>query len=84
MTGRQDGRDGRPAAPSPTMSLTVNGEPRRIRTGATALEVLAELGLASRPVAVEINEDVVPRARLCDHPLHEGDRLEIVTLVGGG
>lgn len=84
MTGGHDGHDGRPVVSSPTMTLTVNGEPRRIRTGATALEVLAELGLAARPVAVEINEDVVPRARLCDRPLHEGDRLEIVTLVGGG
>jgi sulfur carrier protein len=46
--------------------------------------VVAALGLAGRPLAVEVNEEVVPRARLADCMLKAGDRLEIVTLVGGG
>jgi sulfur carrier protein len=42
------------------------------------------LGFAGRPLAVEVNEEVVPRVRLADCRLQAGDRLELVTLVGGG
>jgi thiamine biosynthesis protein ThiS len=66
------------------VTLSVNGERRRIAVGSTAADLVVELGLAARPVAVEVNEQVVPRARLADCILQEGDRLEIVTLVGGG
>ena len=74
----------RAAFGAPDMTLSVNGEPRRIAAGSTAADLVAELGFAARPVAVEVNEQVVPRARLADCILQEGDRLEIVTLVGGG
>lgn len=67
-----------------TMSVVVNGEPRVVAAGATALDLLRECGMEGRPVAVEVNEAVVPRARLASCVLHAGDRLEIVTLVGGG
>ena len=66
------------------VGITVNGEPRCVAAGASASDVVAELGFASRPVAVEVNERVVPRRALADCMLREGDRLEIVTLVGGG
>ena len=45
---------------------------------------VAALGLAGRPLAVEVNAEVVPRARLAACMLKAGDRIEIVTLVGGG
>jgi sulfur carrier protein len=67
-----------------TITIVVNGEPRALTCGTTARALLESLGLDGRPVAVEINESVVPRARLGGHMLQEGDRLEIVTLVGGG
>ena len=66
------------------IAVVVNGEPRKLAAGATALGLLQELGLEGRPVAVEVNELVVPRARLGGCVLQAGDRLEIVTLVGGG
>ncbi|NBW97821.1 MAG: sulfur carrier protein ThiS [Planctomycetia bacterium] len=66
------------------LEIFLNGEPFDAAAGATALDVVAGLGLAGRPLAVEINEVVVPRARLADCMLESGDRLEIVTLVGGG
>ncbi len=69
---------------SPPVSLIVNGARRSIVAGATALDVVVELGLEGRPVAVELNEQVVPRAQLAGCILREGDRMEIVTLVGGG
>lgn len=66
------------------ISVTVNGEERPVATGTTALELIESLGLAGRPLAVEVNESVVPRSRLADRPLVAGDQIEIVTLVGGG
>lgn len=66
------------------VSVTVNGEVRPVATGTTALDLVESLGLAGRPLAVEVNETVVPRSRLADRPLVAGDRIEIVTLVGGG
>lgn len=70
--------------PVGTLRVVVNGEPRLLPPGSTALDLLMRLGLGGRPVAVEHNEQVVPRARLADCTLQDGDRLELVTLVGGG
>ena len=66
------------------ITVIVNGESRAVPTGSTAGDLVEALGLAGRPLAVEVNEEVVPRARLADCRLQPGDRLELVTLVGGG
>ena len=66
------------------VGIIVNGERRVVAAGASAFDVVAELGLESRPVAVEVNERVVPRRELAARVLSAGERLEIVTLVGGG
>lgn len=66
------------------MTIVCNGEPRTIAPGTTIAELLAELKLNSRQVAVEVNLDVVPRAQHAAHVLQVGDRVEFVTLVGGG
>lgn len=65
-------------------TLLVNGEARRFPVGTTALAVVQALGMEGRPLAVEVNERVVPRADLPRCMLADGDRLEIVTFVGGG
>ena len=76
------------AVPSPaaaaTVGITVNGEPYAAVAGSSVEDVLVALGLAGRPLAVEVNEQVVPRAALAGCMLGAGDRVEIVTLVGGG
>ncbi|MDQ3266072.1 MAG: sulfur carrier protein ThiS [Myxococcota bacterium] len=66
------------------MKLTVNGEPREVQDGATVLSLLEELGVARERVAVEVNLEVVRRARHAEHPLRDGDHVEIVSFVGGG
>ena len=66
------------------MQVVVNGEPREVPAGATVETLLAALGLAGRPVAVERNREIVPRSVHGATPLAEGDRVEIVTMVGGG
>jgi sulfur carrier protein len=66
------------------MWIHVNGEPREVEIGATVAALLAALGVDPRRVAVEKNREIVPRAQHGTTPLVEGDRVEIVTMVGGG
>ena len=47
-------------------------------------ELVEQLGLGKAAVAVEVNREVVPRRAHAQTPLREGDRIEVVTLVGGG
>lgn len=66
------------------MTIQVNGQPREIADGSSVAELLEDLGVKQPHVAVELNLEVVPRAQHAATPLREGDRLEVVTLVGGG
>ena len=62
----------------------VNGETRAVREGATLLALLADLSLPESRVAVERNRAIVRKADFGGTVLGEGDRIEIVTFVGGG
>ncbi|MDR0328290.1 MAG: sulfur carrier protein ThiS [Planctomycetaceae bacterium] len=66
------------------MQLVVNGEKFDFSTGNTVRQLLEQLHLADRPVAVERNGRIVPHSTFIQAELTEGDTLEIVTLVGGG
>jgi len=66
------------------MTVFVNGEPRKLERPATLAGLLEQLEIPVRGVAIEVNLKVVPRARHAEHLLADGDRLEIVSLVGGG
>ena len=66
------------------MQLTINGESRQMAENITVAELLDALKLGGKPVAVEVNLELVPKHRHAEHRLAAGDRLEIVTLVGGG
>ena len=66
------------------MIIFVNGQETKISTGHTAHDLLLDLGFERRPVAVEVNKEVIPRALLPSHVLCEHDQIEVVTLVGGG
>ena len=66
------------------MQVSLNGEPRSLPEGATLEALVRELRLDKSPIAVELNREVVPKGRHGETRLHEGDLLEIVTLVGGG
>jgi thiazole synthase len=66
------------------LSLTVNGEPRRIAAPATIADLVTALGLNPAKVAVERNAVIVPRSTLAEVALADGDVLEIVHFVGGG
>lgn len=62
----------------------VNGESRSIDEGATVADLLAELNLRGRRVAVELNRDIVPKTEFDSRAICEGDTIEIVQFVGGG
>lgn len=66
------------------MKIFFNDESRDVADGASIAELLSTLKLEPRHVAVEVNYQLVPRQRHSQHLLMEGDRLEVVTLVGGG
>lgn len=66
------------------MNVIVNGEPQAIEPGTTVAGLLARLNLQPRLVAVERNEELIPRGRHAECVLEADDRVEIVTLVGGG
>lgn len=69
---------------SAELNLIVNGEPRRIATGASIADLVRSLELKPEKVAVEHNGEIAPRSTLADVTLSDGDVLEIVHFVGGG
>jgi sulfur carrier protein len=67
------------------MDILLNGDPLSIGDDApTIAALLAAQGLAERRVAVEVNGEIVPRARHATRLLAAGDRVEIVHALGGG
>lgn len=66
------------------MQIQVNGETQEVPDEFTVAELLVQLGLQPKYLAVERNLILIPREEHTSCTLQEGDRLEIVTLVGGG
>ncbi len=66
------------------MQIVVNGATREVTEGLSIAGLLQELQIEPKHVAVEVNLELVPRGRHGAHTLSPGDRLEVVTLVGGG
>jgi len=66
------------------MKVVVNGEEKDISEGLTVEGLLNKLGIGKERVAVELNLDIVPKSRFAETVLNDGDRVEIVSFVGGG
>ncbi len=66
------------------MQITLNGAPKRLTDGTTVSAMLKELGVKEVRVAVEVNLEVIRREARSKKVLVEGDRVEIVSFVGGG
>ena len=66
------------------IAVTVNGEGREVPEGTSVAGLLALIGLDGRKVAVERNEEIVPRSTYAATALGVGDRIEIVHFIGGG
>ncbi len=65
------------------MKLIVNGDTLSL-DGNTIADLVAQLELTGRRLAVEVNRDIIPKSQHPDFTLNEGDVLEIVQAIGGG
>ncbi|HCW91481.1 MAG TPA: thiamine biosynthesis protein ThiS [Marinobacter sp.] len=66
------------------MKIELNGELRELSAGATVADLIDQLSLTGKRLAVEVNEDIVPRSQHAERRLNDGDRVEVVHAIGGG
>ena len=66
------------------MNILVNGDAFKLAEQATIATLLEQLALAGKRLAVEVNEDIVPRSQHGEYRLNAGDRVEVVHAIGGG
>ena len=66
------------------MRVMLNGESRHVRDALTVDELVGDLGLNQRRIAVEVNREVLARDQYGAHQLREGDVVEIIQFIGGG
>ena len=66
------------------MNITLNGDNRDIPDNANVSQLIEILGLSNKRLAMEINEEIVPRSNFSDHIIQSGDNIEIVGAIGGG
>ena len=66
------------------ISVTINGESRSFEQPLAFAQLIDELGLAGKRLAIERNGEIVPRSQFAAANVADGDKLEIVVAVGGG
>lgn len=66
------------------MNILLNGEPTAVPSDTTAARLIELLELDGKRLALEINEEIVPRSRYPERRLRAGDKIEIVHAIGGG
>ena len=66
------------------MDIIFNGKAREIQDGSCIQELLDQMQLDCMQVVVEHNNNIIPRQRLAETPLSNGDTLEVIHFVGGG
>ena len=66
------------------MNIFLNGEAREVPDNCSAAQLVEELGLAGKRIAMEVNREIVPRSSYAETPLKAEDKVEIVHAIGGG
>jgi sulfur carrier protein len=66
------------------ITLSINGQQRQFPASLRLSELITELDLAGKRVAIELNGEIVPRSQHAAVSIKQGDQLEIVVAVGGG
>ena len=66
------------------LTIFINGESQQVDNGTTIEQLLASLDLSDQRLAVEVNQDIVPRSEFSKHTFNEQDKVEIVQAIGGG
>ena len=66
------------------MKIYLNGEAREVPDNCTASQLVDTLGLTGKRIAMEVNQEIVPRSGYDEHTLKPEDKVEIVHAIGGG
>lgn len=66
------------------MNIKLNGDPVEVSPGQTLASLIADLAVGDNQIAVEVNEEIVPRSTYDSYSLQPGDQVEVVTAIGGG
>ena len=66
------------------MNIVLNGETRSVETSGNLSQLITELELGDKRIAVELNQQIIPRSCFTETVLQEGDVIEIVQAIGGG
>lgn len=66
------------------MQIIVNGESRDVLDGLTAAQLVEDMDIAGKRIAMEVNLEIVPRSTYTEYTFKAGDKVEIVHAVGGG
>ncbi len=66
------------------LDIRVNGEPTQVAAGATLADLIEQLALGCRKIAVAVNRTVIPRSHFAKHSIEAADQIEIPEAVGGG
>ena len=66
------------------MNILVNGNNQQFDDGLTAAQLVEKLGLQGKRIAMEVNQEIVPRSSYESFRLNESDKVEIINAVGGG
>nr|WP_210404888.1 sulfur carrier protein ThiS [Hahella sp. CCB-MM4] len=66
------------------MNIRLNGEIRALESSVSVTELLQQLGISGKRLAVELNQEILPKSLHPTTLLNDGDVVEVVGAVGGG
>ena len=66
------------------MNIILNNESDEVHDGITIEELLDDKKIYTQYIAIEINKKIIPKSSYRKHELKEGDKIEIITAIGGG
>jgi sulfur carrier protein len=66
------------------MEIILNGVATQVSQRSSIEDLLAEIGVPSERIAIELNQEVIPKSEYSSRQLHAADRIEIIQAVGGG
>ena len=66
------------------MNITLNGDAKLLNDGACLSQLLEQLNIEGKRIAVEINQQIIPKSEHATYMIQDGDTIEIVHAIGGG
>ncbi|MDO6468261.1 sulfur carrier protein ThiS [Neptunomonas phycophila] len=66
------------------MQFYVNGESKTLNDNACLVDLIESMGLVGKRIAIEVNQEIIPRSQHADYRIQENDQVEVVHAIGGG